>query len=342
MGSFNDRRNKSANIIEGNPEYLENKFILKWWTENHDELLIRQISKYHWLYYWKIWEKIIDITTSKTIENWKKVDPICKSYAWQNILMYFSVSRAEELQYTNYIRNPEWKICPICENEFIENTLPCSLVRRLGINQIDFCAPCLSDILFSNGNVHSTKYQILDYIVNLTEAIQRIPPQNFGEGTYDIHDLSTKQRLKVLKILKNKPSEEQVKRKFNSWFNALIEAGVLDDDAQKLSRGTRCRANDGHICLSLGEKTIDDLLDSVGIQHEKEPKYPEGNYRADFKVNDIFIEYFGLKGQPEYDKKIKIKKRICKKHGIKLFSIYPRDLMNSKTLKNKILKTINE
>ena len=76
----------------------------------------------------------------------------------------------------------------------------------------------------------------------------------------------------------------------------------------------------------------------LGIKHEKEPKYPEGNYRADFKVNDSLIEYFGLKGQKEYDEKIKIKKKICKKNKIKLLSIYPKDLINTKTLENKILK----
>ena len=99
-------------------------------------------------------------------------------------------------------------------------------------------------------------------------------------------------------------------------------------------------SNDGHICLSLGEKTIDDLLYSMGIEHEKEPKYPERNYRADFKVNNVLIEYFGLKGQPEYDKKIIIKKQICKKHGIKSLSLYPKNVINPKTLENKILRII--
>lgn len=324
--------------VVGNPEYLKNEFILDWWTYKHDELLKNQISKLHWCWYWEIRDRILEITPKKVIENWRNKDPLCKKYAWYNILMYFAISRVESLKLNGTIREPEWKICPLCNDKFIESSLPFPLVKRLGINNIDFCSPCLRDSILFEGNENVSKDEILEYIRGLTSSIQRIPPQNYGEGVYDIYNFSTEQRLVVLKILKQKPALKLIKKVFGSWFKALIESGVLDDDAQQLSRGTRCLANDGHVCLSLGEKTIDDLLDSMGIKHEKEPKYPEGNYRADFKVNDSLIEYFGLKGQKEYDEKIKIKKKICKKNKIKLLSIYPKDLINTNTLENKILK----
>jgi hypothetical protein len=109
-----------------------------------------------------------------------------------------------------------------------------------------------------------------------------------------------------------------VKELFGSWLEALIEAGILEDGTRRTARGTQCVAIDGHFCLSLGEKTIDDLLHAHGILHEKEPRYPEGNYRADFGVNGVFIEYFGLKGNTDYDKRSEFKRRLCKKHGIKL------------------------
>jgi hypothetical protein len=92
--------------------------------------------------------------------------------------------------------------------------------------------------------------------------------------------------------------------------------------------------------LSLGEKTIDDLLHANGIQHKKEPSYPEGNFRADWIANTVFIEYFGLAGDQDYDLRTKEKQRLCKKHGIKLISIYPADLVSSKKLESMLLKAL--
>jgi len=90
------------------------------------------------------------------------------------------------------------------------------------------------------------------------------------------------------------------------------------------------------MCFSLGEKTIDDYLYKNKIKHEREPKYPDSNYRADFKIGNTFLEYFGLTGNPEYDTKTKMKKRLCKKYGIKLISIYPKDLASSPKLEKKL------
>jgi len=55
-------------------------------------------------------------------------------------------------------------------------------------------------------------------------------------------------------------------------------------------------------------------------------------------VGKFFIEYWGLKGQEDYDKKILIKREIAKEYGIPLIEIYPKDLPNLET-KLKILKT---
>jgi len=336
--SVYDHRETPAYEFRGNPEYLKNKYILEWWTDKQDNQLKKQVEL-SWNWQWHITDRIVEITPNEVLEKWKKKDPLCIRYSWYNILMYFAISRAESLNLSN-IHEYKWKVCPLCKNKFIESSLPSPLIERLGINNIDFCAPCLRDSIFFAGINNLPKSKILEYIRDLTDLLQRIPPQNYGQGMYDIYDMSTEQRLLFLKILKRKPTLRRVKVLFKSWFNALVEAGVLEHDAQRLSRGTKCLANDGHVCLSLGEKTIDDLLYSMGIEHIKEPKYPEGNYRADFKVNDVLIEYFGLKGQPEYNKKIIIKKQICKKHGIKLLSLYPKNLINPKTLENKILKII--
>jgi hypothetical protein len=217
------------------------------------------------------------------------------------------------------------------------------LTERLGFDNLDFCSPCLSKVLLQgSGSDSLSKDKVLTYLRDLADMLQRVPNQNYGEGVNDLEGLDFQGRLTLLQILKRKPTINRVKELFGSWLNALIQAGILEDGTRRTSRGTQCLAKDGHLCLSLGEKTIDDLLYSHRIAHEKEPHYPEGNFRADFLVEDIFIEYFGLKGNPEYDAKTKLKQRICRRHGIRLISIYPSDLVSIKKLEGILLSLLSQ
>jgi hypothetical protein len=253
--------------------------------------------------------------------------------------MYFAISRAQNLGLTEQIRVPAWKICPLCNQRFVEDSLPGPLARRLGLDHLDFCAPCLSQAIFYGSDSFSRE-QVLAYLRNLSDVLQRVPSQGFGEGIDDFRGLDFDERLTLLRLLQRKPTVGRVKDLFGSWLEALIEAGILEDGTRRTSRGTQCLAKDGHLCLSLGEKTIDDFLYDHGVSHEKEPKYPEGNYRADFLVNGVFVEYFGLKGDPEYDAKTRMKQSICRKHGIRLISVYPSELVSVKRLGRKLAEVI--
>ena len=180
----------------------------------------------------------------------------------------------------------------------------------------------------------------MTYLKDLTEVLQQIPHQGFGEGRDDFRGMDFNQKLAVLRVLRRKPTFRRVKELFGSWLQALIESDVLNDDARRAGRGIQCLAKDGHVCLSLGEKTIDDFLHARGIFHEKEPAYPEGKYRADFDVKGVFIEHLGLQGNPEYDQKTTEKKRICRKHGVDLISICPKDLVDVTKLESKLQQVL--
>jgi hypothetical protein len=255
--------------------------------------------------------------------------------------MYFAIARANALGLDKLVRSPQWKVCPLCGNRFVEDSLPEPLVRRLGVNQIDFCSPCLTEALFANNNPASAE-EVFQYIRDLADASGRIPPQDFGSGEYDIRDLTSSERLVILKVLKKKPSKEQVSNLFGSWFAALVASGVLSSDAQRMSRGIRSLASDGHVCLSLGERTIDDFLSVRGVLHDKEPKYPDGQHRADFLVKDVFIEYLGLAGNPAYDAKTNLKERMCRKSGRKLLLVYPKDLATASSLEKRLSAVIED
>ena len=320
--------------------YCKNPHILKWWNKSHDELIAKLIEEKQWNWYWDITNEILALTPPETIKSWKSRDPLCKKYAWYNILMYFAISRAHSLGLTNRIRKAKWKICPLCGQRFLESSLPAPLVDKLGgIERIDFCSPCLS-VLYNEGNDNVTKQQAISHFQDLANILQRVPNYDFGKGKSDFIDFDTSQRLELLKILKRKPSIKRIKELFGSWLNALVEAGILEDGVRRTSRGIQCLAKDGHVCLALGEKTLDDFLYKHNIPHEKEAAYPESNFRADFSVDGVFIEYFGLTGDTEYDLKTKEKQKICHKHGIRLISIYPEDLVSVKKLESKLEKVL--
>lgn len=316
---------------------------------------MQEIRGKQWAWPWHICDKIVAITPPEVIDTWKAEDPICSTftgdsrttsgnsngfrYAWYNVLMYFARSRAEKLALTDTIRRPEWRRCPLCGEAFVEDSLPMPLIERLGINQLDFCSPCLSNALFRNQATDDSASQgeIKAYLRDLAGVLGRIPSQNFGEGMYDLRDMNTDERLAVLRVLQRKPTLRRVKELYGSWFKALIGAELLENGARRTSIGTQCLAKDGHMCFSLGEKTIDDLLHVMGIPHEREPVYPESNFRADFVVGGVFIEYFGLTGDTDYDTKSREKQRLCRTHGIKLISVFPKDLVNSRKLESMLL-----
>jgi len=220
----------------------------------------------------------------------------------------------------------KWEFCPLCGKRFQQHPFR---------SDVCICSPCLWNLLY-DGNENVTKQEAISYFQDLAKILQRVPLYNFGYGGSDFIDLDTSQKLEVHKVLKRRPSIKRVKELFGSWLNALVEAGILEDGVRRTSRGIQCLAKDGHVCLSLGEKTIDDFLYRHNIPHEKEAAYPESNFRADFSVGDFFIEYFGLTGDTKYDLKTKEKEELCRRHGIRLISIYPEDLISMKSLESKL------
>lgn len=85
-----------------------------------------------------------------------------------------------------------------------------------------------------------------------------------------------------------------VLRIFKTWNSAIHDAGFQTNPVLFSKKHI---ANDGHQCDSLAEKIIDDWLWARKIPHERNVRYGNTRYTADFKINNIFIEFFGLAGQ---------------------------------------------
>lgn len=239
------------------------------------------------------------------------------------------------------------KFIPIYHLRGISGEFESKHLSISSLNEIDFC---LFHALGQNKGNYSNKTDIskermIQLIKDLINVIGYIPSSNFKDDLTYLNNLDKTLFNTAIKILNDMPPNENsfqptnsYKGVFGSWFKALIAAGVLEDDSQKMKFGYRCLGIDGHVCYSLAEKNIDDWLHLHKIPHEKEPLYPTGYLRADWKVDTFFIEYWGLKGNEDYDKKILIKREILEEYNIPLIEINQGDLLNLE-VKLKILQS---
>lgn len=117
------------------------------------------------------------------------------------------------------------------------------------------------------------------------------------------------------------------------WTHILIDAGLADNGV-RLSRGTVLKAVDGHLCLSLQEKAVDDFFDVCGIGHTREPLYPFGEQlnprtrrRADWLLEDgTFVEMWGMPKDPAYAEKMREKTELAARHRLQLIGLTADDI----------------
>ncbi len=112
--------------------------------------------------------------------------------------------------------------------------------------------------------------------------------------------------------------------RFGTWNKAIKAAGFKPNPVKFAKKYT---AKDGHLCDSLSEKIIDDWLLLRKIPHERNVRYPNPKFTADFKVKDFWIEFFGLHHElKSYDRLMKQKLKEIKENDLKLISIFPKDI----------------
>lgn len=119
-------------------------------------------------------------------------------------------------------------------------------------------------------------------------------------------------------------------RAFGTWNKALIAASLTPhrSHSERMYKRKNTTALDGHRCDSISEAIVDNWLTEHDIAHDRNAPYPGTNHKADWRIGDkVFVEYFGLaKDSPRYDRSIKEKRALCRKHGIQLIEVYPNDL----------------
>jgi hypothetical protein len=118
-----------------------------------------------------------------------------------------------------------------------------------------------------------------------------------------------------------------------AWTHILVDAGLADNGI-RLSRGTVLKAVDGHLCLSMQEKAVDDFFHQYGIDHAREPLYPfdkqlnpNTRRRADWLLSDgTFVEMWRMPNDPIYVKKICEKTELAARHRLQLIGLTFEDI----------------
>lgn len=126
---------------------------------------------------------------------------------------------------------------------------------------------------------------------------------------------------------------------FGSWNKAILAAGLKPNRShnQRMYKRVMTKAKDGHLCDSVSEALIDNWFTDRHIQHTRDTPYPTTHHKADWNVSGVFVEYFGLaKDSPRYDRAIKIKRNLCRRHNIPLVEIYPDDIYPNILLERKL------
>lgn len=88
--------------------------------------------------------------------------------------------------------------------------------------------------------------------------------------------------------------------------------------------GARLRCRDGHEVRSEDERRVDDWLSERGIPHEVEPKLK--GMRPDWRVGNVYVEYWGLSGQQGYEARRADKLALYRKRRLRLVEIFPEDV----------------
>jgi len=154
----------------------------------------------------------------------------------------------------------------------------------------------------------------------------RVPTQDLGSLIYACRDKNAV--LQCLRLLQKTRTPKGYADEFGSFLGALVASGILPEGSRKMSFGTMVLARDGHLCLSISEKEIDDFLSDHGLDHDKEVAYPDSTLRCDWEVFAeadcrVFIEYFGLMGNRDYARRAKVKIDLARNAGIELVALYP-------------------
>jgi len=228
---------------------------------------------------------------------------------------------------------PSIRRCPTCEIEFYAGEVPIWTYRQFGPSR--YCRGCCSGVR-DGARKRWSRDLVIAAVRELAAASESIPNQAYVFQPLPL-DAPEARRDRLMRAMRDMPSLETTKSVLavSDWLGVLQASGLVDA-GWRPSRGTWCRASDGHRCRSLLEKSIDDWFSTHKIAHECEPAWPahpllnaSGRKRADWKLVDgSYVECVGMLKDATYFTKIKEKLTLAQALGIPLYLVTPSDLLD--------------
>jgi hypothetical protein len=268
------------------------------WSSRLDQVLRDGIAQFDWWYLFPTTDNVAAAVDPAAYSAWAESDPLCKTYAASSVLMNFVDHHVWDLGLRHTVKPPAHKACQLCGGSYLESSVHRTFASRLRYRANVFCGACSSAI--RQYALLKDRKSILHYIREIHEVTGVPPPLDFGMDKGCVSFMKWDDVARVL---------------------LLLRKGCPDPD---------------HVCLSLGERVIDDFLHDEGIEHEREPRYPFGRYRADFKIGAKYVEYAGLAGDSDYDKRLAGKLHAAKGFGIDVIVIFPHALSSRSALRQAL------
>lgn len=218
--------------------------------------------------------------------------------------------------------------CSLCGARVEPNSQWESEVARYGPPR--WCRACL---LSASGTASASREEALTAAQHFTQLTGAAPRSGASLRAFP-QDLPGPMRDAMFAARMALPYSGWLKRiGLAPWPQFLASAGVAPDQVLT-ARGTQSAAADGHWCLSLFERDVDDFLSSRGIAHDREPHWPRhpqwnpsGQRRADWRLADgTMVEAAGMLGEKVYAAKMADKRKLADALGIRLLVITPEDL----------------
>lgn len=218
--------------------------------------------------------------------------------------------------------------CRLCANPTGEFTTPISTTA------LAYCHDCLASAITGLGENRDRAAVALKEL-----AVLEFDDQPMIETQLDSLHINPEEPVDATTIDQLLLLRFAIPRRHVAW-TLLLEAAGFAERGLRMARGTLIRARDGHLCLSLRERTVCDFLHLHGIGHEREPHYPQdidynpkGLRRADWKLTDgTYVELWGMPKDPKYAAKMDEKRRLAARHNIRLVELLEIDLPNLPTI----------
>lgn len=259
-------------------------------------------------------------------------DQIRITTVWGNLFLRISGHMKDRCDRSGIsLPAPEPQVCCLCSRRFPPELLSPSWTRWFGES---FCEVCAQFLFPPSDRSRTGDDSVADLaLVTLCELLGGpVGARLQRDVPYRAIDRAKKQAIAAAVACCG--SAADYKRRYGgTWPAVLFALGIIKEPLRR-GRGTVCQAEDGHLCRSMLERTVDDFFSQAGIPHSPEPPWPHhpvlnasGKRKADWLVSgQLYVEMAGMMSDSDYSAKMAEKVQLAEGLGLPLLVLTPEML----------------